>query len=136
MSCGQLGSPDIGEWTHIVATFETGVESKVYRNDRYHHLVDSRVTNNGDGDPELSIGGLVNYGNHHIDACEANTFGCSVLTLDYHWRQDLYANIVCVCPFLCALVDISEVRVYSRRLEDQEVAQRYEETCARYHACS
>ena len=32
--------------------------------------------------------------------------------------------------------DISEVRVYSRRLGDEEVAQRYEETCARYHACS
>ena len=32
--------------------------------------------------------------------------------------------------------DVSEVRVYSRRLGDEEVAQRYEETCARYHACS
>ena len=89
MSRVQLGPPDIGEWTHIVATFETGVDSKVYRNDRYHHLVDSRVTNNGDGDPELSIGGLVNYGNHHIDACKANAFGCSVLPLDCRWRKDL-----------------------------------------------
>ena len=38
--------------------------------------------------------------------------------------------------FVNCFADISEVRVYSRRLGDEEVAQRYEETCARYHACS
>ena len=69
----RLGPPEIGEWMHIVATFETGVDSKIYRNDRNHHLADSRVTNNGDGDPQFSIGGLVNYENHHIDACARAT---------------------------------------------------------------
>eukprot|EP01043_Picozoa_sp_COSAG02_P037835 COSAG02_NODE_2869_length_7863_cov_5.126610_4_plen_830_part_00 len=63
-----LGPPEIAEWTHVVATFENGVDSKVYRHDRNHHLVDTRVTNNDGGDPTFTIGGLANYGNHHVDA--------------------------------------------------------------------
>jgi hypothetical protein len=40
----------------------------VFRNDKTNQLVDSRVTNNGDGNPQFTIGGLANFGNHHIDA--------------------------------------------------------------------
>ena len=33
-----------------------------------HHATDHRVTSNGDGDPAFTLGGLANYGNHHVDA--------------------------------------------------------------------
>jgi|EP01046_Picozoa_sp_COSAG06_P022067 hypothetical protein len=95
-----LGPPEIGEWTHIVATFENGVDSKVYRDDRTHHLQDSRVTNNDGGEASFTIGGLANFGDHHVDAY------------------------------------ISEVRIYSKRLSDDEVRARYDATCERYNACS
>ena len=42
------------QWTHVVATFQTGVDSKVFRNDRAHHLQDSRVTSN-DGGPHGTL---------------------------------------------------------------------------------
>ena len=32
-----LGAPDVGQWTHVVATFETGADCKVYRNDKRYH---------------------------------------------------------------------------------------------------
>ena len=51
-----------------MATFETGQDCKVYRNDKRHHVVDHRVTNNNDGASSFTIGGLANYANHHIDA--------------------------------------------------------------------
>jgi hypothetical protein len=95
-----LGPPEIGQWTHVVATFQTGVDSKVFRNDRANHLQDSRVTSNDGGEPQFTIGGLANYGNHHIDSY------------------------------------VAEVRVYERVLSYEDVMERYEATCARYHACS
>lgn len=51
-----LGPPDVGEWTHVIATFENGIDSKVYRNDKTHHLIDTRVTTNDVGDPTFTIG--------------------------------------------------------------------------------
>jgi hypothetical protein len=60
-----LGYPPVGEWLHIVATFENGHDCKVYLN--YRHQ-DVRATNNDDGGlPDMSIGGLQNYEGHAGD---------------------------------------------------------------------
>ena len=62
-----LGYPDIGEWTHVVATFENGCSAcAIFRNDAGHQLVDYRPVTSSDGDDQLSVGGLENFVGHEV----------------------------------------------------------------------
>ena len=91
-----LGYPPVGEWIHIVATWENGVDCKVYLN--YNHQ-DTRAAMNNEGHPDISIGGLETARRNAIDA------------------------------------SISQLRIYSRRLTDADVEQRFQDTCAAYGMC-
>ena len=120
-----LGFPEIGEWTHIVATFANGADCPVYRNDAHHQLTDSRVVNNGDGDESFSVGGLENYG--EFDRLQRMFL--AVLRLHTGpWRRVATAN---------HHVDayIAEVRTYDVVLGADAVRERYLSTCERYNAC-
>ena len=118
-----LGFPEIGEWTHIVATFANGADCPVYRNDAHHQLTDSRVVNNGDGDESFSVGGLENYGEfarlqRMFSRWAAFSHRCCVATANHH--VDAY---------------IAEVRTYDVVLGADAVRERYLSTCERYNAC-
>ena len=78
-----LADPEIGVWTHVVATFSNGQDCPVFRNDATTQLSDSRVTQNGEGEPNFSVGGLQNYEGHIVDAyiAEVRTYNI-VLSAD------------------------------------------------------
>ena len=74
-----LGYPAIGEWAHIVATFENGADCKVYLN--FAHQ-DSRVVQNNDGRGDLSIGGLVVDGGQSMAGHSADVSIAAVRVYD------------------------------------------------------
>jgi hypothetical protein len=57
-----LGYPQLGRWAHVVVTY--GVNAKTYLNGQ---LWDEGPAHNGEGTPDMTIGGLTNFAGHYIN---------------------------------------------------------------------
>jgi hypothetical protein len=59
----ELGFLELGQWYHVVATY--GAHAKIYLNGIGQ---DEGEAKNGEGTPDMSIGGLTNFAEHDVDA--------------------------------------------------------------------
>jgi hypothetical protein len=63
INTASLGYPNVGEWHHVVSTY--GTDAKIYLDGV---SIDEGVAKNTAGLPDFSIGGLVNFPTHAVNA--------------------------------------------------------------------